>query len=162
MVKSNALSITLIIALITVVVGPLIVDFISSYVSTDSPRIFNERGCDSNFDSNNPKIAVYVRNRGNVEGYTSVCLNSQEVGFIVAGNKSHFCFPDTRVSTMSSELLSPFNIDLVFLEDELPDNVAIQINSSCYSKVFGIVPKPCKGFTVKCEYKKSGDWYRLI
>ena len=159
MTKSNNILVSSIIALIIAIITV----FLGSYYSTGTPEMFIDQECNSEININNPTITFTVTNRGDDTGYKNICFNSTTVGFIIAENKSHFCFTDTIEKPIEASMTKmPKKIDLIFLKDKLPETFIIQINCNCYSKVWDYIHKECKGSTLKCEYKKSEDKYILI
>lgn len=159
MAKSNNNFIGYIITFVITIIAV----FLNPYYSTGTPEMFIDQECNSEININNPTITFTVTNRGDDTGYKNICFNSKTVGFIIAENKSHFCFTDTIEKPIEASMTKmPKKIDLIFLKDKLPETFIIQINCNCYSKVVDYIQKECKGSTLKCEYKKSGDKYILI
>lgn len=151
------------IAILVSIVVAITGAFFVSFFGSSSPIIFVEDGCDVHISKNWPSIDIQLRNRGEIEGYSSVCISSNEVIFKDLGNTSNYCTGESKYPPMSSELRYYFKSDLEFIEEDLPTNFTININADCSSKVWGYIKKPCDGIAKECEYvqEKYTNSYRL-
>jgi hypothetical protein len=141
------------------IIGGLIVAIFVAYFSAANPYMFFESGCDPLFSENDYQFNLKIRNRGGVEAISNLCFTSNDVLFN-SSNSSNLCFNNKRFAPMSTDLLTPYDIAFVPLNES--SNISISVNVDCKSFVWGVLPKSCKGFQTECKYKKDRNYYELM
>lgn len=148
--------------IIGTIIGGVIVAVIIAYFSTLAPVLFFESGCLSSFYIPQSQITFSIRNRGDIEGLSSVCVRSDSLIIDGSDNKSYLCYNEAVYKPKSTELLQDFKVKFKYLNDSPPEYLNISIYSNCRQKIWGFVNKECEGIKVVCPYKKDYTFYTLL
>jgi len=150
---------TLLIAIIATIIATIAAGMFLTYLSYPDPIIFIENDHQFLIFRNNPSLSLKIMNRGEVPGFATICLYGNNVLFEEYGNVSKYC-SHYEFPPMQSSLPEYFEINLAFPNGS-QTNFSINITSDCFSKVFGFMPKPCKGTKQTREYEWNGRNYEL-
>ncbi len=142
------------------VVGALII----GYFNSSTPILFLESGCPSQFSLDKLNLNFQIRNRGDVEAYSTVCFESDQFILDYRNNNSKLCWPNNKFNPKSSELVNNFKIEPIpiFNKKDQPQNISITVSATCESKIWMLIPKDCDVLTQICKYQEEYSQYTLV